>query len=296
MSYIGEIIAKRESDKLLKRIHDAISNSLREIEEKKKSKLAEKSSEIDTSDFPTIFSFDDSALPTLRRHPVSRGGRPRGPISKDRTKDESIKTAQVKPEIICWQRKRLWHIGIEVPEELLNSQIKYMDNKANIKNDDYNEARLIFSDILDSFEVEWINNDLVTKHTLSFENKDSFLFSLGNDRNTGRLVKYPTYGSFVVFAPLSWERDVKLSGSPQISPQNSMINKFRVHFFNLDKNDISKIAFRNHTNELIIFEGKEVSFDLSGNRISDSCENMGPLFGEGPLSILSLNEDGWNNV
>jgi len=247
MSYIRDIIAKRDSEKLLRRIHEAISESLRRIEEKKTIReIGGSIPAIDSNDFgrqedsdsgieivvgTEIGKSDGIAPSEPKRPPISRGGRPRVRNKPDSSKDGTKKTSQIKPEIICWQRERLWFMGIEVPEELLNIKIKYVNNKVNIIKDDFNEARLILNDINDSFTVEWINDKSKTINKLSFEKKESFLFKLsGRANNAGRLVKHPTNGSYLVFAPMLWERDVGLSGQPPISPQNTLMKHFRVHF------------------------------------------------------------------
>ena len=233
----------------------------------------------------------------VRIDPINRGGRPRVPMKKGGSINGIKKLSQIKPELICWQRERLWFMGIEVPEELLNKEIEYDRNKVSILKDDFNESRLIFGDFNDSFMVQWINDESGRKIKLSFEKKECFQFKLsGSTKNTGRFVKYPTIGSFLVIAPKMWERDKELSGLPPISPQSTFINIYRGHFFNLNKNESGKIAFRNQKNELKILEVKDIRFDLLGNNLVDSCEFMGPLYGDGPLSIQSLEKNGWDDV
>jgi len=237
---------------------------------------------------------EDIKEPSLTRgriKPVQRGGRSRGSIQISR-RPTQLQKYQRKPEIVCWQRERLWYVGVEVSESLLEKQLLIVQNKSSLLQDDFDDCRWILNEAMVPVEIhcgeEQYSISPYTKH---------LLFKLsGSDINQGRCVKSPSFGSFFIIIPDTWERDVEISGPPPISPQPVSLEGFQGHFFNIVKGDDRKIAFRDDHNEIVYIQSEAIRFELEGAFLDDSSENLGPLFGEGPIVIHSLDNRGWTDV
>ncbi|GAH54464.1 unnamed protein product, partial [marine sediment metagenome] len=127
--------------------------------------------------------------------------------------------------------------------------------------------------------------------------KKYLLFKLtGSDQNRGCSVRSPSFGSYFAIVPETWKRDIELSGLPPVSRQPVWIKGYQGHFFNLEKDDDRKIAFRDDNNELITIQSEKARFEITGNLLNDYSEYLGPLFGAGQIMINSLNSQGWSDV
>lgn len=229
--------------------------------------------------------------------PIQRGGRPRS-SSQDRQNRERTNAPPIpKPEIICWKRERMWVPAVEVPEELLeNPGLTVRQNGSSLPQEASEEALWRLEGVAGKVTVRW-NDDDAKETAIELGQENYLLFKLsGPNLDQGRRVRSPSSGSYLVMAPDTWERDETLSGSPTVMPEHVSLDGYKAHFFDFEKDDNRKIAFRLPNDERVVIESKTPQFELVGNRIEDATEHMGPLFGERPPRIRALDAQAWNTV
>jgi len=233
--------------------------------------------------------------PTERREPENRGGRPRGPSPPSPGKTEAPsprppKTeGELKPEIVCWKRESQWVLGVEVegPEELLEKQgLRVSQNHVPLEQDDLEQNRWLLRQIQGEVSVRWGENGVSN----ICNDKEYLLFKLGVlERDWGRCVKSCSTGVYLAVVPGSWERDEELSGYAFIEPENTCLEGYKAHFFDLRNN--GKISFRT----LGVIGESRIRFELVGHRINDASEEYGPLFGQ-TLPRIKAGDDIWHLV
>ena len=229
-----------------------------------------------------------------RREPIDRGGRPRSSEVQGDAEAQRYEQYWRRPEIICWQRERQWNIGVEVPEDLINKDLEICQNDSSLLRDEYIDCCWVLEAANIPVEIRWEKEE---EYQILLGDVDYIIFKLiGSEQNKGCCVRSSTFGSYLVVVPETWERDNELSGSPPVSPQYVSLKGYRGHFFNLEKGDDKKIAFRNEKEKLMIVESKGVSFEIVGNLLNDSSEKLGPLFGDGPIKIRSINGRVWGDI
>jgi len=232
-----------------------------------------------------------------RLEPGKRGGRPRA-STKAQKKPLAQKAEPCRPksEIICWKKERQWIPAVEVPEELLEGpNLVVLQNGLPLIQDESREGCWHLKDAYGQVVVQW--KDEVEKDKIELGEKRYLLFTLsGQDRNQGRRVKSPSYGSYLVMVPDNWDRDDTLSGPPPVAPEPTSLPGYQAHFFELEKEGDKKIAFRPPTGKSIEISSKAPQFELIGNRLWDASEKMGPLFGESPPQIRVLDDQTWKDV
>ena len=237
---------------------------------------------------------EESGKKGQRRAPIDSGGRPRGAIEKGEEIVPRSIQRQWRPEIVCWQRGRLWYVGLEVPEELMEKDLEILQNNTYLPQDEYNDCCWVLNKVNIPVKIRWDENE---EYQIPLGEEDYLIFRLsGGDQDKGCCIKTPSFGSYFLITPETWEREIELSGSPPVSTQPVSLEGYRGHFFNLVKGDDRKIAFRNENKELRLIESKATRFEVVGNLINDSSEKYGPLFGDGPIKIQSLNNHGWSDV
>lgn len=229
-----------------------------------------------------------------KRAPDDRGGRSRGP-TKQRQREPSTKPKplSLKPEIICWNKRWEWIVGIEVPEEFESPRVSQTD--ALLEQDTSEEGHYHLRCIEGTVKVAWTEGE--KDITILEEGRNYLIFKMRKDwKGLGRLVKCPTAGYYLCIAPQEWKRDEEMSGSAPVVPENVQINGYKTHFFVLRQNGDTAIAFIDAKGERIQAETGSSRFQLVGKEISDSSDDMGPLFGEEPPRIKTIDERELNNV
>ena len=184
-----------------------------------------------------------------------------------------------------------------MPEDLIDKGLKILQNSSSLMQDEFNDCCWILKKADIPVEIRWEETESVKEYKIPLDEMKYLLFKLsGSDQNWGCCVRSPSFGSYLVIIPETWERDTELSGLPPVSPQPVTLKGYRGHFFDLVKGGDRKIAFRNEKKELMLIEYKKSRFELVGNLLFDSSENLGPLFGSSPIRIRSLNSRGWEDV
>lgn len=226
--------------------------------------------------------------------PVQRGGRPRGVANQNATKTPpELKSRPLRPEIICWHIGWKWIVGIEVPEEFASPQVT--QNNESLEQDTSNESNYYLKDIEGTVKVAWTEGE--KDIPIVEEGRNYLIFKMRKDwKGKGRLVRRPTAGYYLIVTPQEWNRYEETSGPAPVAPENVQINGYKAHFFVLEQNEDTTITFIDAKGERIQVETGSSRFQLVGKEISDSFEDMGPLFGEEPPRIKAIDEQEWDNV
>ena len=117
--------------------------------------------------------------------------------------------------------------------------------------------------------------------SLGEDGKNHLLFKLrGPDQNQGCRVKSPTSGSYLLVVPDNWDRDEEISGLPPRSSESLSVERYRGHFFDIERGSDKAIAFRTSDGKPISVKSKAAQFKLVGTRLEDASEGVGPLLGK----------------
>ncbi len=229
-----------------------------------------------------------------QRPPQERGGRPRGSTEgREIEQTPDRKPRSLKPEIVCWNEGRNWVIGIEVPEEL--ETLSVAQNEEPLEQDNTDELRYRLRHAEGAVRVTWTGGE--KDIPLMEAGKNYLVFKMRKDwRGLGRLIKRPTTGYHLVIVPQEWERDKGLSGSPPVMPESTQVEGYKAHFFYQEQNGNKIIAFVAANGERIRLEGASPCFQFVGREIVDSSEDMGPLFGEQPPRMQTLDAQARSHV
>ena len=230
--------------------------------------------------------------------PDKRGGRPRGSTKQDKIEQtQGTKPRTLRPEIVCWNKGWEWIVGIEVPEEFASPIVT--QNDESMEPDGSDETRYPLRYLKGAVKVAWTEEEQDREIEIPImENGRNYpIFKMRKEwRGLGRVVRRPTTGYYLAIIPYEWKRNEEISGSAPIASENVQINGYKAHFFALRQNENTPIAFINANGERIQVKSGGSRFQLIGKEISDSSEDMGPLFGEEPPRIKTFDEQGWDNV
>lgn len=230
--------------------------------------------------------------------PGKRGGRSRGSTKQGETAlSQESKPRSLNPEIICWNKEWEWIVGIEAPEEFASPRVTQNDKL--LEQDALDESRYPLRHIDGTVKVAWTAGEQNTEVDIPIieEGRNYLIFKMRKDwKELGRLVKRPTAGYYLIIVPEEWKRDEETSGSAPVAPENVQINGYKAHFFVLRQNEDTTVAFIDAKGEQIQVEPGSSRFQLVGKEISDSSDDKGPLFGEEPPCIKTIDEREWSNV
>lgn len=235
--------------------------------------------------------------------PVNRPPRrlPRLQEPSEKRLPQGNKSRRPKPEIVCWKRERRWIPVVEVPEEFLeNPGLTALQNGSPLQPDESDELREACWRLEQAFGevvVRWNEGEDVQEAKVALGQEGYLLFKLSDQKqNQGRRIKSPSSGSYLVMVPDNWERDETLSGPPPVTVEPVFLSEYQAHFFELEKDCDGKIAFRTHMGKSLVIESKASRFELVGTKLNEATEEMGPLFGERPPQIRTLDEQAWKVV
>jgi hypothetical protein len=226
--------------------------------------------------------------------PDKRGGRPRGSTKQSAAvSSREPKPRPLKPEVICWNKGWEWIVGIEVPEEFESPRVPQNDDL--LEQDNSEEVRYPLHYIEGTVKVAWTEGE--KDIPIMKEGRNYLIFKMRrNWKGLGRLVNRPTSGYYLAIVPEEWKRDEEMSGGAPVAPENVQLDGYKAHFFGLRQNGDIPIAFIDANGERIQVEFGSSRFQLVGNEIFDSSDDIGPLFGEEPPRIKTIDEREWNNV
>jgi len=234
-----------------------------------------------------------------RREPIHRGGRPRG-VTQSLEEATIQKTAQrrPKPEIVCWKREREWFVGLEVPDELLETldTLEILQNGRPLLRDGYDQTRWLLRSVSDQIVVRLRDEDSSQDFELTVGQEDYLLFKLsGRDLIEGRLVRQASSGSYLVVTEDTWERDEAKAGPPPVVPEPVALEGYTAHFFDLEKGVETGIAFVTPQGLPITISSASTRFELVGEILEDASEGVGPLFNN-PPKIRGSDSQVWKAI
>ncbi len=215
--------------------------------------------------------------------PKDRGGRPRVE-QPERTNEEIHKESYYrKPELVCMQKDMKWYLGVEKTGNESDYEVK-QNGKALTET----VGLFLIEDILGSLVIKNKSTGSEQSINLADEQNHLLIFKLsGESIESGRLVRYATKGNYLVIVPRNWSRNEEKSGIAFLQPCDCSLDEYQAHFFHLDSESDSRIAFWNSDGEEIENLKGNLQFDLNGNELCDANEEMGPLFGNGELTLVS---------
>ena len=234
-----------------------------------------------------------------RREPIRIGGRPRG-VTQGLEEATIQTTAQRRPklEIVCWKRERQWFVGVEVLDELAETSgsLEIYQNGQLVSPDDYEETRWLLHSISGEIVVRLRDEDSSQDFELTVGQESYLLFKLsGRDWRQGRLVRQATFGSYLVVAKDTWEREEAKAGPPPVAPEPVALEGYVAHFFDLEKGIDVSIAFVTPQGELISIASASTRFELVGEILEDTSEGIGPLFNT-PSQIRASDQQAWREI
>lgn len=234
-----------------------------------------------------------------KRLPIQRGGKARGSTSdRQKKQPEGLARPRARPEIVCWKRDRQWVFAVAIPEELLEkSGLTVLESGFALARDELEKGCWLLKQLPSRVTVRWDEDDSIREARVEIGLDEYLLFKLsGNDLERGRLVKLPSRGPYLVIVPERWDRDQELSGPPPALPEPVDFAGYQAHFFDLDNESNQKIAFRRPDGQRLVIEANTRRFELTGNRLNDASDHMGPLFGERPPRIRAPTAEAWKSV
>lgn len=235
-----------------------------------------------------------SAPPSGRsRHvaPEQRGGRPRGTGGRA---DEAASTAtderdmarvrSPRPELVCWKEGMAWVVGVEVPDELAEQDLRVVDREGNnLQEDPLHELRWRLMNPLGSVTVLW-SDAASMEAERCFDTSDHRIFKIAKSGVNGRCVARVTRGNYVVIAPQALSRDEALGGTAPVAPENVIPEQAKVlaHYVLVEGKQDGLVLDGGGPSRVEVRPSTATAYELIGNIIEDAHTGAGPLFGREP--------------
>lgn len=234
-----------------------------------------------------------SAPPSRRsRHvaPEKRGGRPRGTggladkaASATGARDVG-RVRSSRPELVCWKEGMAWVVGVEVPDELVEQDLRVLDVEDNdLQEDQLHELHWRLMDPLGTVTVRWFD-EAGMETERRFEASNHRVFKVTRSGVSGRYVARLTRGSYVVIAPRVLIRDEAVGGTPPVAPENVIPEQARVsaHHLLVEGEGDGLLLDGSGSSRIEVRPSTTTRFQLIGNTIKDDHIGAGPLFGHEP--------------
>jgi len=213
-----------------------------------------------------------SSLPDAYVAPPQRGEREEMSESRHR---------EPKPELVCWKREGWWQVGVVLPDDLArNARLELYQRNAPLTPDHRNEKRWLLESLSQNVLAHWIEGKTVKQKQLALNDAKHFIFKLhGRTGEQGRRVQTISTGIYLALIPDTWPRYDALAGEATRNPELCAIDGYRAHFFELNGDGSTCIAFLDDEEKLVQENPSAQSFILVGHRIIDGEREKGPLFG-----------------
>lgn len=241
------------------------------------------------SDGEIAATMPPQSAPPLRRsrrfEPAERGGRPRGTGALDKKaatatcKRDVGRVPSSRPELVCWKEGMAWVVGVEVPEDLAEQDLRVVDGEGNnLQEDHLHDLRWPLKEPLGTVTVRW--SDQAVESERCFGASDHRMFKIAKSGESGRCVARVTRGNYVVIAPQALSRNEEVGGRAPVAPENVIPEQARVvahHLIVAGEGDtlllsgigLSHIEVRSST---------AIGYQLIGSTIKDAHTRAGPLF------------------
>jgi len=226
--------------------------------------------------------------------PIKRGGRSRepGPIETEPITSEK----NFKAELVCWKKDQQWTVGLECATGDGNDKIKSLtQNDIILKQDDDYENHWPVENLTGSVRVTFFEDDKSTEIKICSQKENYHIFKLkGGDLACGRRVQMISWGNYFIVVPDYWQYDSLSDIDAVTSFEPLGIDGYVGYLFNVSHRNEGEIFFTEPSSGRVKIESGLHDIELIGNRIIDNNEKIGPLFGNTPPKIRSL--DRWQNV
>lgn len=222
--------------------------------------------------------------------PEKRGGRPRGtggPADERASAPGAPDVARVRssrPELVCWRQGMAWVIGVEVPEELAEQDLRVVDVEGNnLQEDPLHELRFPLMDPLGAVTVRWSYAASIEAERC-FDASDHRIFKVARSGANGRRVARVTRGNYVVIAPRALSRDEAAGGTAPVAPENVIPEQGKVlaHHLIVEGKGDSLVLNGSGPSRVEVRPSTATVYELIGNIIEDAHTGAGPLFGREP--------------
>ncbi|MEW6567673.1 MAG: 30S ribosomal protein S9 [Chloroflexota bacterium] len=233
-----------------------------------------------------------------RIEPVKRGGRPRRHAPGDLKQEPGQRAIRAqKPEVVCWKTGGQWILGLEVPEELLeDSQLSVLQNGSHLHRDDWDERRWQLRHLAGTVVVQPNQEEPSSEIEVRLGEGNYLVFKLsGRNRSEGRRIRSPSSGWYLAIVPEDWERDAT-SGSPPVTPEYVSLDRYRAHYFLLQRGGCERIGFQTPDGSSVVVESRGPKFELLGTQLVDASDEMGALFSQQPPRIVAMDQGLWQEV
>ncbi len=229
----------------------------------------------------------------LRRvAPEKRGGRPRGTdgladevaSAVPTGKGDVARSRSPRPELICWKEGMAWVVGVEVPDELAEQDLRVLDGEENaLEEDQIHKLRWPLMDPLGPVTVRW-SDEAAIEAERCFDPSKYRVFKVARSGVNGRGVLRVTRGNYVVIAPLALTRDEAVGGTAPVAPENVIPEQAGIlaHHLRVEGETDVLVLGRTGTASVEVRPSTAIAYKLLGHRIEDAHTGAGPLFGREP--------------
>jgi hypothetical protein len=177
-----------------------------------------------------------------------------------------------------------WVVGVEVPDELVEQDLRVLDADDNdLQEDQLHELRWPLMDPLGTVTVRW-SDEAGMETERCFEASNHRVFKVTRSGVSGRYVARVTRGNYVVIAPLVLTRDEAVGGTAPVAPENVIPEQARVsaHHLLVEGEGDGLLLDGSGSSRIEVRPATATRFQLIGNTIKDAHTGAGPLFGREP--------------
>lgn len=222
--------------------------------------------------------------------PERRGGRPRGTTEPadeaacEKRERVAARLRSSRPELVCWRQGMAWVVGVEVPEELAEQDLRVVDVEGNnLQEDQIHELRFPLMDPLGAVRVRW-SDEASMEAERCFDANDHRIFKIAKSGMSGRRVAPVTRGNYVVIAPRALRRDEAAGGAAPVAPENVIPEQAKVlaHHLLVEGKGDGLVLNGSGPSRVEVRPSPATVYELIGNIIEDAHTGAGPLFGREP--------------
>lgn len=230
------------------------------------------------------------SMPSHHVAPAHHGGRPRGtggladkaPSATGAPDEGRVRSS--RPELVCWKEGMAWVVGVEVPDELVEQDLRVVDGEGNnLQEDQLHELRFRLMDPLGRVTVRW-SDEAGMETERCFEASNHRVFKVTRSGESGRYVARVTRGNYVVIAPRVLTRDEAVGGTAPVAPENVIPEQASVsaHHLLVEGEGDGLLLDGSGSSRIEVRPSTAARFQLIGNTIKDAHTGAGPLFGREP--------------
>ncbi|MES4793299.1 MAG: hypothetical protein C4321_10260 [Chloroflexota bacterium] len=178
-----------------------------------------------------------------------------------------------------------WVVGVEVPDELAQQELRVLDSEGNsLEEDQLRDLHWPLTDPLGAVTVRW-SDEQGMEAERRFESSSHRVFKLARSRERGRRVSGVTRGNYVVIAPRTLKRSEAVGGAPPVAPENvfpEQAGMLAHHLLVLGKAEGLVLVDESDSASVEVRPSTATAYELIGHVIEDAHTRAGPLFGREP--------------